>query len=148
MDEALGIAEELCKKFEGFRSKPYLCPAGIATIGYGATYYADGRLVSLADPPLSKEGAEDLLLFQLHTRFFPGVLRLCPILISHPSKLAAVADFSFNLGLGRLQTSTLRGKLNSGDWPASREQLMRWTRAQGKILPGLVLRRKAEAALI
>lgn len=148
MDDVLAIAEELCKRFEGFRPKPYRCPAGIPTIGYGATQYADGRAVQLSDPPISKQDAEDLLLFQLHSRFLPGVIRLCPILVAYPHALAAITDFAFNLGLGRLQTSTLRKRLNEGDWEAAKEQLMRWTRASGKVLPGLVARRKAEAALL
>lgn len=148
MDEAIAIATDLCKHFEGFRAKPYRCPAGIPTIGYGATYYMDGRPVQLTDPPITREVATDLLRFQLERQFFPGVTRLCPTLITHPKKLAAIADFAFNLGLGRLQTSTLRRKVNAQDWEGSKEQLMRWTRASGKVLPGLVRRRQAEADLL
>jgi lysozyme len=58
----LEIAASLCRQFEGFRSKPYLCPAGIATIGYGSTYYADKRKVTLEDPPMSQEEAHALLM--------------------------------------------------------------------------------------
>lgn len=148
MTDALSIATELCKHFEGFRAKPYRCPAGIPTIGYGATYYTDGRPVLLTDPPVTREVAADLLRFQLEKQFFPGVIRLCPSLITQPARLAAIADFAFNLGLGRLQTSTLRRKVNAGDWEAAKEQLMRWTRAGGVILPGLVRRRSAECALL
>lgn len=148
MDEAFAIATDLCKQFEGFRAAPYRCAAGVPTIGYGATYYMDGSLVQLTDPPITREVATGLLLFQLEKQFFPGVIRLCPILITHPTKLAAIADFAFNLGLGRLQTSTLRRKVNAGDWTGSKEQLMRWTRASGKILPGLVRRRSAECNLL
>lgn len=148
MDEALEITAELCKRFEGFRAKPYYCPAGVATIGYGATYYLDGSTVQLTDPPVTPEVATDLLMAQLRRQFFPGVIRLCPILITHPTRLAAIADFAFNLGLGRLQTSTLRRKVNAEDWGAAKEQLMRWTRAGGKILPGLVRRREAESRLL
>jgi lysozyme len=66
----------------------------------------------------------------------------------HPTRLAAITDFAFNLGLGRLQTSTLRRKVNAEDWEAAKEQLMKWTRGGGRVLPGLVRRRDAEAKLL
>ena len=62
----LDIAAALCKQFEGFRGKPYLCPAGVATIGYGSTYYIDGRKVSLTDETISETIAETILLHELH----------------------------------------------------------------------------------
>lgn len=145
---AIEITTELCKKFEGFKSKPYLCPAGVPTIGFGATYYTDGRKVQLTDPPISQESAEELLIAELKHTYFPGVIRLCPSLIVHPARLAAIVDFAFNLGVGRLQTSTLRRKLNAENWEGAQEQLMRWTKAGGRVLPGLVRRRQAEASLL
>jgi lysozyme len=148
MQQALAITAELCKRFEGFRSRPYLCPAGVPTIGYGATYYLDGRRVSVSDLPVTREQATELLMAQLTREYFPGVIRLCPILITHPARLAAIADFSFNLGLGRLQSSTLRRRVNEGNWEAAKAQLLRWNRAGGRVLPGLVRRREAEAALL
>ena len=57
----LTLAEELCRRFEGFRSKPYLCPAGVPTIGYGSTLYSDGRRVTLDDPPMDEPTARALL---------------------------------------------------------------------------------------
>lgn len=143
----LSVAVDLCKHFEGFRSKPYLCAAGVPTIGYGATYYLDGSRVTLADRPITKAEAEALLEAQLRMDFLPGVLRLCPSLIAHTAALNAAVDFAFNLGVGRLQSSTLRRRINQGDWAGAREQLMRWVRGGGKVLPGLVRRRQAEAAL-
>lgn len=149
MREALAITLELCKRFEGFRAKPYLCPAGVATIGYGSTYYSDGRKVELTDPPVTREAAEALLRFELEHTYFPGAIRLCPTLLTQPpGRLAAIADFAYNCGVGRLQTSTLRRKVNERDWEGTKEQLMRWTRAGGRVLPGLVRRRQAEASLI
>lgn len=144
----LDLAAELCRRFEGFRSKPYLCPAGIPTIGYGSTFYADGRRVSLTDAPMSKEEADALLMVELHHTYAPGVVRLCPILLQHPRRLNAIVDFAYNLGVGRLQTSTLRRKINAQDWDAAKEQLMLWTRGGGKVLPGLVKRRQAECVLM
>jgi lysozyme len=144
----LDLATTLCKEFEGFRSKSYLCPAGVETIGFGSTRYLDGRKVKLDDPPITRNEAEEILRWQLEREFLPGVLRACPSLISHPQALNAVVDFAYNLGVGRLQTSTLRRRINQGDWQGAREQLMRWVRGGGRVLPGLVRRRKAEAALL
>lgn len=144
----LELAAALCRQFEGFRAKPYLCPAGIPTIGYGSTYYADGRKVTLQDPPISEPDARTLLMAELHHTFLPGVLRQCPVLATHERKLNAIVDFAYNLGVGRLQTSTLRRKINAQDWEGAKAQLMLWTRGGGKVLPGLVKRRTAECALL
>lgn len=149
MQEAVQIAADLCKVFEGFRAKPYLCPAGVATIGYGSTYYQNGNKVELSHPPMSKEQAEQLLLFELNHTYLPGVLRQCPNLLQEkPGRLAAIVDFAYNLGVGRLQTSTLKRKIIAKDWEGAKEQLMLWTRGGGKVLPGLVKRRSAEVQLM
>lgn len=144
----LDAAEQLCRVFEGFRAKPYLCPAGIPTIGYGSTYYRDGRKVSLTDPPISEPEARELLQIELAHTYAPGVNRLCPGLVNHTSRFNAIVDFAYNLGVGRLQTSTLRRKINAQDWEGAKEQLMLWTRGGGKVLPGLERRRKAECLLM
>ena len=144
----LDIAAELCKQFEGFKSKPYLCPAGIPTIGYGSTYYADGRKVTLQDAPMDEPTARALLMAELEHTYMPGVLRLCPILAKDERRLNAIVDFTYNLGVGRLQTSTLRRKINAQDWGGAKEQLMLWTRGGGKVLPGLLKRRQAECLLM
>ena len=144
----LELAAEMCRRFEGFRSKPYLCPANVATIGYGSTYYADGRKVILADPPMSEENARTLLMHELEHTYLPGVLRNCPGLITDVRKCNAIVDFAYNLGTGRLQTSTLKRKINANDWEGAKEQLMRWTKGGGKVLPGLLKRRTAECALL
>lgn len=144
----LAIATTLCKEFEGFRARSYLCPAGVETIGFGSTRYPDGRKVTLADPPITRTEAEEILRWQLERQFLPGVLRCCPGLVAAPAALNAIVDFAYNLGVGRLQSSTLRRCINAGDWAGAREQLMRWTRGGGKVLPGLVRRRQAEAALL
>jgi lysozyme len=144
----LDIAAALCKQFEGYRGKPYLCPAGVPTIGYGNTYYADGRKVALTDAPMSEPDAAALLLQELHHTYLPGVLRQCPILLTDERKCNAIVDFVYNLGLGRLQTSTLKRRINASDWNAAQEQLMLWTKGGGRVLPGLVKRRSAESALL
>ena len=144
----LELAAALCKQFEGFRGKPYLCPAGIPTIGYGSTYYSDGRKVTLQDSPISEPEAAELLLHELHHTFLPGALRHCPILLTDEKKCNAVVDFCYNLGVGRLQTSTLKRKINAQDWDGAKEQLMLWTKGNGRVLPGLLKRRTAECRLL
>ena len=144
----LELAASLCRQFEGFRSKPYLCPAGVPTIGYGSTYYSDGRKVTLNDPLISQEDANALLMVELNHTYLPGVLRNCPILATDEKKCNAIVDFVYNLGIGRLQTSTLKRKINSQEWEAAQEQLMLWTKGGGKVLPGLLKRRQAECSLL
>lgn len=144
----LEIAAELCRRFEGFKAKPYLCPAGIPTIGYGSTYYADGKKVTLNDPSISQEAANALLMGELQHTYLPGVLRNCPILATDERKCNAIVDWCYNLGVGRLQTSTLKRKINAQDWDGAKEQLMLWTKGGGKVLPGLLKRRQAECALM
>lgn len=142
---AIELATELCVQFEGVYLKPYKCPAGKPTIGVGATFYEDGTLVTMGDPSISQERAMELLRFHLSNVFLPGVLRLCPVLAANQRALGAIVDFTFNLGVGRLQTSTLRRRINERDWPAVKVELMRWVRGGGVVLPGLVKRRQAEA---
>ncbi len=144
----LDIAAALCKQFEGFRGKPYLCPAGVPTIGYGSTYYADGRKVALTDPPMSEPDAATLLLQELQHTYLPGVLRNCPTLLTDEKKCNAIVDFAYNLGTGRLQTSTLKRKINAQDWDGAKEQLLLWTKGGGRVLPGLLKRRNAECRLL
>lgn len=150
MTPDLTIAADLCRRFEGFRSKPYLCPAGVPTIGYGSTYYRGGRKVTLQDQPISEAAAGALLLHELQETYLPGVARMCPVLLApgNNRRLNAIVSFTYNLGVGNLQVSTLRRKVNEQNWPAAREQLLRWTRAGGKVLPGLVRRRQAEAEFL
>lgn len=146
---AVEIAAALCRRFEGFRSRPYLCPAGVPTIGYGATHYLDGRRVQLTDRPISHEAAERLLLRHIERVYLPAVMRQCPGLVgASADRLAAIIDFTFNLGEGNLRASTLRRRINSGDWDAVPAELMKWVVARGVVMRGLQLRRQAEAALV
>jgi len=140
----LEIAASLCKQFEGFCSRPYLCPAGVPTIGYGSTYYSDGRKVTLQDQPMDEPAASALLMYELQHTYLPGTLRNCPILATDERRLNAVVDFCYNLGIGRLQTSTLKRKINAQDWEGAKEELKKWNKGGGKVLAGLDKRRKAE----
>jgi len=146
-DDAIQIAAALCRRFEGLYLRPYLCPAGVATIGYGSTAWPDGRPVRLTDPPITEAQAEAMLLHDLRTVRLPAVRRLCPG-ADRPGRLAALLDFAFNLGAGALAASTLRREVNAGRWDAVPGQLRRWVMAGGRRLRGLVLRREAEVRLI
>ena len=150
MIEVPTTAIELAKRFEGFhrvartdpgRAQPYICPAGYWTIGYG-------HLCDPKHPPITETEAEDYLADDLQTAL-AATLRYCPVLATEPEgRLAAIVDFTFNLGTGRLQTSTLRRRVNQRDWAAAAHELRRWVRGAGKILPGLVSRREAETVLL
>lgn len=133
----------LVRQFEGLRLKPYLCPAGIPTIGYGHT----GPEVTLDSPPISAQFAEELMQEDVE-RFVRTALRLSPILSDDDNKLCAIADFCFNLGTGRYKASTLKRKVDVGEWQEAAEQLSKWVWGGGRKLPGLAARRAAEAGLI
>jgi lysozyme len=144
---AVSIAAELCRRFEGLYLRPYLCPAGIPTIGYGATRYLDGTAVRLTDPAISRQLAERMLVQSILTTYLPAVLRLCHG-IDSPQRLAAIIDWCFNLGAGQLATSTMRRRINAGRWEDVPHEIRRWNRGGGRVLRGLVIRREAEAVLI
>lgn len=143
-------AVELAKRFEGFhrvpkndpgRAYPYVCPAGYHTIGFG-------HLCKPDHPPITEADAEVYLAQDLVTAL-TATLRYCPVLATEPEgRLAAIVDFTFNLGAGRLQTSTLRRRVNQRDWVAAAQEVCRWVYGGGKILPGLVARRAAESAML
>lgn len=144
---AAQIAAILCRKFEGLYLQPYLCSAGVPTIGYGATYYEDGTRVTLRDPPITRERADQLLIWHIGTVYLPAVRQLCPG-ADTPERVAALIDFAFNLGSGNLRASTLRKRMNEKNWPAAQAEIIKWVRAGGRVLRGLVLRRQAESKLL
>jgi lysozyme len=145
--DALAITLALIRRFEGLYLSPYLCPAGVPTIGYGATFYEDGTRVSLHDAAITRARAEALLLWHVQAVFLPAVLKLCPSLVHEtPGRIAAILDFTFNLGSGNLKASTLRKRVNAGDWDSVPTELRKWVRAGGLVLRGLTLRREAEVA--
>lgn len=151
MIEVPQAAIDLAKQFEGFhrvpkfdperRAHPYVCPAGYWTIGFG-------HLCKPDHPPITEVEAEIYLATDLQTAF-RATLRYCPVLAAEPeNRLAAIVDFTFNLGGGRLQNSTLRRRINQRDWGSTASELRRWVHGGGKILPGLVARREAETKLV
>ena len=151
MTEVPKSAIELAKRFEGFERKakrgteitaiPYTCPAGFWTIGYG-------HLCDPKHPPITEDEGEVYLVRDLRSAL-AATLRYCPVLANEPEgRLAAIVDFTFNLGAGRLQTSTLRRRINQRDWSSAAQELRRWVYGGGKLLPGLVTRRLTEVALL
>ena len=127
MIEVPKAAIDLAKRFEGFERKvkrgieisavPYICPAGFWTIGYG-------HLCDPKHPPITEAEAEVYLARDLQTAL-AATLRYCPVLATETEgRLAAIVDFTFNLGAGRLQTSTLRRRINQRDWAAVSRELV------------------------
>lgn len=134
----------LIRKFEGLRLKPYRCPAGIPTIGYGHT----GPEVSMTMKPISEPVAEAMMLQDADV-FYRAAGRISPVLwLNGDGPHSAIADFCFNLGTTRYRSSTLKRRIDAGDWDGAQEELMKWVWGGGRKLPGLVARRKAEAELL
>lgn len=145
----------LIKKYEGLRLQAYICPAGLPTIGYGNTFYENGSKVVMGEK-ISIERA-DQLLFHTVQKFEIGLRKLLTKELNE-NQIGALTSFVFNVGLGRpksktmpasgFQASTLLRKVNANpNDPTIRAEFMRWTRANGKVLNGLVRRRQEEADL-
>ena len=150
-------ALDLIKHHEGVRVKPYRCPARLWTIGVGHVIEANHAKVPFEDR-LSLPCPEgwnrvftmeevDAILAKDLDRFVAGVLRYCPSTVNNQSWLDALVSFSFNLGLGTLQRSTLRQKHNRGDYAGTAEEFLKYCKANGKVLKGLENRRKDERAI-
>lgn len=151
MSRVPDLLVDLVKKSEGFHrvvtrtpvvtAAPYLCPAGFWTIGYGVLCEQDRAPITL------EEGEAELM--RLLPVYVNDALRLSPVLHTESDgRLTAIADFVFNLGPTRYAASTLRRVVNAHDWGRAREEIKRWVWGGGRKLPGLVIRREAEAALL
>lgn len=140
---AQGLA--IIKKHEGLRLSSYLCPAGVPTIGYGNTRYPDGRKVILGEKLSSEKEATQLLLASLES-FEAAVNRHLPNL--NQCQFDALVSFTYNVGTGAFIKSTLlkKAKVNASD-PSIVDEFQKWVRGGGKVLPGLVTRRREEANL-
>lgn len=145
---SLEVASALCRTFEGLYLKPYMCPAGVPTIGIGSTVYEDGTKVKLTDPPITAERAEALLQLTLLRDYLPGVIKASPILLKYPNRLGAMVDFAYNCGVPRYRASTMRKRIDAEDWEGAQEECLKWNRGGGRVLPGLTRRCKARAALL
>lgn len=137
---------DIIKKYEGFSSKPYLCPAHVPTIGYGSTYYEDESKVKLTDSPITQERATELLEALL-VSFERAVDSYCTDTINQ-NQFDSLVSFAYNCGVGNLKSSTLLRKVNvNPDNPTIKDEFLKWTKGGGKTLSGLVRRRTEEAQL-
>ena len=135
----------IIRKFEGLKLRAYLCPAGVWTIGYGNTFFENGSKVQEGDK-ITLDRADRLLFFVV-TKFENEVKKIVKSAINE-NQLGALTSFAWNAGTGNLTKSTLLKKVNANPNDVTiRDEFMRWTKAGGKVLNGLVTRRKAEADL-
>lgn len=137
---------ELIKKHESFRNNVYLCPAGIPTIGYGNTYYENGRKVKMSDPAISKkEGLK--LLKTIVKQFEDGVNELVEVELNQ-NQFDAIVSFVYNVGLSAFKNSTLLKRINNNPFDEDiKYQFSRWNKSNGKVLKGLKKRRNSESYL-
>ena len=161
------VGADLMHKYEGYRNRPYLCPAHIWTIGYGHVLYQEQirlpmmRPEGKADIPMirkemplkpednrvwTKQETDDLFAQDVAS-FERGVLRLVPSSAGSQGRFDALVSISFNFGLGNLQRSSIRIKANRGEWEGAADAFLLWNKGGGKVLPGLERRRKEERAL-
>lgn len=136
----------LIKKYEGLSLKPYTCPAGLATIGYGATYYPNGIKVKLTDKPISEYQASTMLSNML--RHYEVVVDSYTRDDITQGQFDALVSFAYNCGVGNLKGSTLLKKVNANPNDATiRAEFLKWNKGGGKVLAGLTKRRTDEADL-
>ncbi len=149
MIDALNLAFKIAKPFEGLSLKPYHDPVGYPTIGYGHLLSKEPWADLSQWQPISMNEAEALLQADMFMAL-DQVADASPVLNDPDNwrRLAALSDFVFNLGIGQYKASTLKRKVDVEDWEGAQAQIKRWTRARGKVLKGLVLRREAEARLL
>jgi lysozyme len=162
-----GVA--LMHKYEGYKNRPYLCPAHIWTIGYGHVLYQEQIRLPMfrpegktkADIPMirseyplkpednrvwTRQETDDLFDADVAS-FERGVLRLVPGSVGSQGRFDALVSISFNFGLGNLQRSSIRMKANRSDWEGAADAFLLWNKGGGKVLAGLDRRRKDERAL-
>jgi len=146
----------MIKHHEGVRYKPYKCPAKLWTVGVGHVLYPEQGKMPIGERDkfalkiedfrvFSKDEVDNILKADLQ-RFIAGVLRYCPDNLNE-NRMGALVSFAFNVGLGTLQRSTLRQKHNRGDFEGVKQEFLKFTKAGGKVLPGLVKRRNDEITL-
>ena len=150
-------AKAMIKHHEGVRMRPYRCPALLWTVGVGHVIdptHAKVPLEARRNLPIPDGwdrqltmGEVDAILSQDLARFERGVARLCPAAFGHQGQFDALVSFAFNVGLGNLQRSSIRMRYNRGDIEGAADAFLMWTKAAGKVLPGLVKRRNDERAL-
>ena len=135
----------IIKHFEGYSSTVYADPIGIPTIGFGSIWDKDGDRLTMDHGPITEVEAEFLLVRELkHVE--SAIAKLIGVELTE-NQFSAIGSLTYNIGSGRLKSSTLRAKLNRGDYSGASAEFPKWRRAGGRILKGLVRRRKAEREL-
>lgn len=132
----------LIKRFEGVRNRPYRCSAGLWTVGVGHLI-GDGKLLPKSWDKIFTEEEINALLIRDLNRFERGVRMYIKVPLRQ-CEYDSLCSFAFNLGLGTLQRSTLRQKINRGDKEGAAKEILKYCRAGGKIVRGLQIRREAE----
>jgi len=131
-------------EFEGFSAKPYLCPAKLATIGFGNTFYGDGRKVTMVDPPITRAEAFDM--FKGIADKFAKRVSACVTSPLNQNQFNSLVSFAYNVGVANFMRSTLLKKVNANhNDPEIRTQFLRWDKVGTKKLAGLTKRRAYEA---
>jgi len=149
-------AIKMISHHEGVRQAPYKCPAKLWTVGVGHVMFPEQGKLKIDErdaftPPqeamrkYSMEEVDEILRFDL-ARFEKGVATYCPVPLTQ-GQFDSLVSFSFNVGLGTLQRSTMRQKVLRGDMEGAAEELLKYCMAGGKILKGLQNRRLDERAL-
>lgn len=142
---------ELIAQFEGFRSRPYRDSAGIPTIGYGNTYYLDGRRVKMTDDPISQADAKRLKIKIVNRDFAPHINRILASEITSgqitQNMFDAMVSLAYNIGVVAFARSSVVRFLKNGDKQKAADAFLAWNKAGGKILGGLVRRREKEREL-
>lgn len=135
---------KLITKHEGLVLKPYLCPAKVATIGYGNTYYEDGKKVTLLDQPITKERAFEMFK-EIADRFAKAVSQSVNSDINQ-NQFNALVSFAYNVGIANFKKSTLLKLVNANpNDPNIKNEFMKWKKANGVVLNGLIKRRNDES---
>ena len=150
-------AIRMIKHHEGVRTRPYRCPALLWTVGVGhvidpsqiAVKYEERKNLPIPDgwDRSLTMGEVDAILAQDLARFERGVARYCPAVVNSQGQFDALVSFAFNVGLGNLQRSSIRMRYNRGDIEGAADAFLMWTKAAGRVLPGLVKRRQDERAM-
>ena len=129
--------------FEGLKLKPYLCSARIPTIGYGNTYYSDGKRVTMLDKPITKEEAFTMFK-EIADRFALSVNRHLKKTVTQ-NQFNSLVSFAYNIGTGNFASSTLLKKVNiNPNDPSIKTEFLKWNKAKGEIIKGLTIRRNKE----
>lgn len=136
---------ELIKEFEGFSSVAYLCPAKIPTIGYGNTFWEDGRKVRIGEQ-ISKSKALELLEFVANKDFADKIFPLIKVEVNQ-NQFDAMVSLAYNIGVGAFSNSTLLKRVNAKDFIGAGNEFLKWDKSGGKPLSGLTRRRQREKEL-